>query len=121
MTKDGLPNFEIPPEMRAMAEKSVTQAKQAFESFVSAAQQAVHTAENQANTVRSGAKEVGAVAMKFAERNIAASFEFAQKILHAKDPQEAAKLHAEFVKSQLAAFTEQTKEFAQHASKLAGH
>ena len=33
--------FEIPSEMRAFAEKSVEQAKQAFDGFISAAHQAV--------------------------------------------------------------------------------
>ena len=48
MAKDGNGTFEIPAEMRAMAEKSVEQAKQAFDSFISAAQHAVNTAESQA-------------------------------------------------------------------------
>ena len=41
MAKDGNMNFEIPAEMRAMAEKSVQQAKVAFDGFVSAAPHAV--------------------------------------------------------------------------------
>ena len=58
MAKDNT-NFEIPAEMRAFAEKSVAQAKLAFDSFISAAQQAVNTAETHANTARVGAKEAG--------------------------------------------------------------
>ena len=63
MAKEGAANFEIPAEMRAFAEKSVEQAKQAFDSFVSAAQHAVNTAENQAASARTGAKEVGEMAI----------------------------------------------------------
>ena len=37
MAKDGNSKFEIPAEMREFAEKSVAQAKLAFDSFVSAA------------------------------------------------------------------------------------
>ena len=48
MAKEGQWNFEIPAEMRAFAEKSVEQAKQAFDSFIAAAQHAVSTAESQA-------------------------------------------------------------------------
>jgi len=33
--------FEVPPEMRDFAEKSVEQARQAFDGFISAAQQAM--------------------------------------------------------------------------------
>ena len=48
MAKEGNAGFEIPADMRALAEKSVEQAKQAFDIFISAAQHAVSTAENQA-------------------------------------------------------------------------
>jgi phasin len=120
MAKDGSPNFEIPAEMRQFAEKSVAQAKLAFDSFISAAQQAVSTAETHATTARAGAKEAGDLAMQFAERNIATSFDFAQRLLRAKDPQEVAALHAEYVKSQVATLTEQAKELSKQAAKIAG-
>jgi phasin len=119
MAKDGNGNFEIPAEMRAMAEKSVEQAKRAFESFVSAAQHVVNTAENHAVNTRTGVKEAGDLAMRFAERNVASSFEFTQRLLHAKDPQEVTALHADYVKSQLATLTEQAKEFSKQAAKMA--
>jgi hypothetical protein len=67
MAKEGTPRFEIPADMRALAEKRVEQAKQAFDIFISAAQHAVSMAENQAATMQAGAKEVGKLAMGFAE------------------------------------------------------
>ena len=109
MAKDNS-NFEIPAEMRAFAEKSVAQAKLAFDSFISAAQQAVNTAETHANTARVGAKEAGELAMTFAERNIASSFDFAQRLLQAKDPQEALAVQAEYLKAQLNTLQSQAKE-----------
>jgi Phasin protein len=36
----------------------------------------------------SGAKEIGELAMGLAERNIPSSFEFAQRLLQAKDPRD---------------------------------
>jgi phasin len=120
MAKDGNSNFEVPKEMRDFAEKSVAQAKLAFDSFISATQHAVNTAENQAASARTGAKEAGELAMTFAERNIASSFEFAQRLLRAKDPQEVAALHAEYVKSQIATLTDQAKELSKQAAKMAG-
>jgi phasin len=120
MANEGNSNFEIPAEMRAFAEKSVEQAKLAFDSFISATQHAVSTAENHAASARSGAKEAGELAMTFAERNITSSFEYAQKLLRAKDPQEVAALHAEYVKNQIATLSEQAKELSKHAAKVAG-
>jgi phasin len=120
MANNGSSSFQIPAEMVAFAEKGVEQAKLAFDTFVAAAQQAVNSVENQTSTARTGAKEVGELAMRYAERNIAASFEFAQKLIHAKDAQELAALHADYVKSQIAALTEQAKEFSQKAARMSG-
>jgi phasin len=120
MAKEGIGNFEIPADMRAFAEKSVEQAKQAFDSFISAAQHAVSTAESQAVNARSGAKEVGEMAIGFTQRNVASSFEFAEKLVRAKDAQEFTALHADYVKKQIATLTEQAKELAKQATKLAG-
>jgi phasin len=120
MAKEGAPTFEIPAEMRAFAEKSVEQAKQAFNSFISAAQHAVNTAETQAASARSGAKEVGEMALGFTQRNVASSFEFAEKLVRAKDAQELAALHSDYVKTQIATLTEQAKELSKQTAKLAG-
>jgi phasin len=120
MANENHPNFEIPAEMRAFAEKSVEQAKIAFDSFIAATQHTVNTAENHAASARTGAKEVGTLAVQFAERNMTSSFEYAQRLLRAKDSQEVVALHAEYVKSQIATLAEQAKELSQHAVKAAG-
>lgn len=114
------PNFEIPAEMRDFAEKSVAQAKQAFDGFISAARQAAERAQEQATTAQTGAKDVSKLAMNFAERNIASSFEFAQKLVHAKDAQEVMGLHAEYMKQQMSTLAEQAKELGQRTAKMAG-
>lgn len=113
-------NFEIPAEMRALAEKSVEQARQAFETFMTAASQAASTADKQAAGARAGVKEVGELAVRFAERNVASSFEFAQQLVRAKDSQEVMALHADYVKRQIAALSEQTKELTKEAAKMTG-
>jgi phasin len=120
MAKGSNGNFEIPAEMRAFAEKSAEQAKQAFNSFISAAQHAASTAENQAASARTGAREVGDMALDFTKRNIATSFEFAEKLVRAKDAQELTALHTDYVKSQIATLTDQAKELSKQAAKLAG-
>ena len=111
--------FQIPPEMRAIAEKSVEQAKQAIEGFISAAHRTVSTLEGQAETARKGAKDVGGKAMEFAERNITSSFDFAQKLVRAKDVQEMMELQAAYIKSQMQVLAEQAKELSQSAGKMA--
>src|SRR5579871_485012 len=89
--------FQIPPEMRAFAEKSVEQARKAFDSVMSAAHHTVSTFEGQAHAARKGAKDISDKAMDFAEQNIASSFDFAQKLLRAKDIKEMLELQGTYV------------------------
>ena len=112
--------FDMPAEMRAFAEKGLEQAKAAFDAFANAAQQAANLAQNQAMTAHSGAREIGQLAMRYAERNIASSFEFAQKLMHAKDATEVAALHSDYVNSQMAALSEQARELGRQAGKMGG-
>jgi len=112
--------FDMPTEMRAFTERSMEQAKTAFDSFVTTAQQAATVAQTQAMNAHSGAREVGALAMQFAERNIASSFEFAQKLLRAKDAAEVASMHSDYVTKQVATLSEQARELSRHAVKLGG-
>jgi phasin len=112
--------FEMPADMLAMAEKGMQQAKQAFESMLSATQHAVLTAGTQFTSMQTGAKETGELALRFAERNVASAFDFAEKLVRAKDPQEVVNLHAEYARSQMEALGEQAKELGKKASALGG-
>ena len=112
--------FDMPGEMRAFAERSMEQARTAFDSFVNAAQQAATVAQTQAMNAQSGAREIGTLAMQFTERNIATSFEFAQKLMRAKDAAEVAAMHSDFVTNQVATLTEQARKLSRHAAKIGG-
>jgi phasin len=115
MAKDD--SFEM-PDMRAFAEKSVEQAKKAFDNFAAAAQQAVNTAQTQALSAQEGVRDIGELAIRNTEKNIAASFAFAQRLIQAKDAREIADLHAEYIKSQMQALAEQAQEFGRRAMKI---
>src|ERR1700730_6826449 len=112
-------HFEIPHDMRAFAEKSVEQAKQAFDGFISAPHQAVNAFEGQAESARKGARHVTEKAMNFAERNVANSFELAQQLVRAQDVQAVLKLQADFIRSPMQVLTEQAKELGESASQAA--
>jgi phasin len=103
------PIYQVPNEVRDFAEKSVEQARKAFEGFAGAAQKAL-TSTTELPIVPPGAKDVGSKAFSFAEANVNAAFDLAQKLVKAKDPQEVFQLQADFVKSQFEAIQEQTKE-----------
>jgi len=117
MAKAPSGGFEIPGEMRTLAEQSVDQARQAFDTFMAAAQRAASTIEGQTTAVQTSAKDIRQKAMNFAERNMAASFEFAEKLVHAKDIEEMTRLQAEFVRHQMETFTEQAKELGESTTR----
>jgi len=104
-------NYEVPAEMRDFAEKSVEQARKAMDGFIGAAQKTVDTFEGSATTVQASAKDMTRKTFTYAEQNIAAAFELAQKMVRARDLQEAMQAQAEFVRSQFEAMQTQMKEF----------
>jgi phasin len=119
VAQERMPNFEIPAEMRQMAEQSVEQARKAFEGFIAAAQQAVSTLEGQAAAAHAGAKDVGRKAMSFAEQNLATSFDFMHNLVRAKDVQEVLRLQSEFIRAQMETLSAQARELGESASKAA--
>jgi phasin len=102
--------YQIPTEMRDFAEKSVEQARKAFEGFMSAAQRAAGTVEGTAETVQTNAKDLTAKAFEAAETNVNAAFELARSLVQAKDLQEVMALQTEYLKTQFAAVQSQAKD-----------
>ena len=107
--------YQVPPEMRDFAEKSVEQARKAVDGFLGAARKTADTLESSATTVQSSGKEVARKTFAYAEQNIAAAFDLAQRLVRAKDLQEAMQIQAEFARSQFAAMQSQMKEFGSMA------
>jgi phasin len=119
MNVDVTDRFEIPKEMRSMAETSFDQARKAFENFVSSAQQTAARIEGQGATVRAGARDISTKALSYAEKNVAASLDYADQLLHAKDLAEVMRLHSEFVQNQMRALAEQASEMSQMVGRAA--
>jgi phasin len=119
MSEEGRDRFEIPKEMRSMAEASLGQARQAFEKFVASAQATAGSIEERGASVRAGAKDVGAKAISYAEKNVQASLDYAQSLLHAKDLSDVMRLHSEYVQAQMRSLAEQASEMGQIVSRAA--
>jgi phasin len=119
MSEEARDRFEIPKEMRSMAEASFDQARKTFEKFLAGAQQAAGSLEERGATVRAGAKDISSTAISCAEKNVQASLDYAQSLLGAKDLTEVMRLHAEYVQSQMRALAEQASEMGQIVSRAA--
>lgn len=101
--------FDIPEQMRDAADKSVNQAKKAFDDFIDATQKAVAKAEGSAKSLREGAADVNRQALAFVEENVAASFDVAHRLVRARSVEEVAAIQQEFMQRQIRNLAEQGK------------
>ncbi len=109
--------MEIPAEMRAFAEKSVSEARKAFEGYMDAASKALGSMEKSAESVQANTRELGRKAMGFAEDNVNASLDFIQKLVSARDVQEVVRLQTEFAQAQMKNLAEQAKSLGTSAAE----
>jgi phasin len=111
--------FEIPKEMRSMAEASFEQARKTFDKFLESAQTTAGSIEERGATMRAGAKDISAKAIAYAEKNVQSSLDYAQSLLHAKDLPEVMRLHGEYVTTQMRSLAEQASEMGKIMGKAA--
>jgi phasin len=114
------PKFEVPNEMRDFANKSVEQARKAFDSFLGATQQAAGQAQSVTQTMQEQAMDASKQVVGFAEQNMKAAFDHAQSLVKAKGMDEVMQLQTGFLKDQIAAMQAQLKamgETVQNAAK----
>jgi phasin len=111
MTDARQTSFEVPAQMREGAEKSLEQARQALDTFLGAARQAAETMEQSADTARASTRDVTRRTFSTAEENIHAALDMAERLVRARNPQEAAQIQADFVRAQFEAMQAQMREF----------
>src|SRR3954454_4454810 len=106
----GRMNFQVPDEMRTMAERSVTQARQALESFLQAARRTAETIEQTSDKVQAGAKDMAQRTFSAAEQNLRTSLDYAKRLVRAKDLQEVGQIQSEFAPTQSQAMPAEMRE-----------
>src|SRR5829696_1353992 len=104
-------NFQVPEEMRTMAERSLTQTRQALDSFLGAARRTAETMEQTTEKVQASSKDMAQRTLSLAEQNIRTSLDYAERLVRAKDLQVAAQIQSEFVRSQIEAMQTRTPSF----------
>ena len=106
------PRFEILTGMRKMTEQSMEQVRTAINGYLQFFQRAVP-----GNVM--GGSELSNKILGYAERNVASTFEFAQRLVQVRDIQGLVSLQIEFVQAQMQALTEQAKDLSETVSKAA--
>ena len=103
--------FEIPQQLRELAEKNVEQARTAYGQFMDAMAQAVSAwSSASADTVTSGCKAAQERAIQFAKENAEAGFALANELTKAKDLQDLLRLQSSFAQKQMQSYARQAQE-----------
>jgi hypothetical protein len=119
MIKDTTQSFEIPNEMRTLAERNVEQAKLAFTDYLRAAREAASNFDRWAQASQVGAQNFSKKVIGFAQSNGLSAFDFAQKMVQAKDLGELIQIQRMFFEWQIQALSEQVKELGETAATSA--
>ena len=113
--------FEIPRQMRDIAEKNVEQARAAYDQFMGAMTQAVDmwSKATSSNEMTSGFKAVQERATSFAKQNAEAVFALPGELANAKDIQEVLALQSRHAQAQMQAYALQAQELGQLMARAA--
>jgi phasin len=111
--------FEVPEQMRAFAEKGVSEARDNYAKFKDAAETHNGTMEAVFTTASKGAGEYSAKLIEFLKANTTSTLDFAQELFAVKTPSEALELWASHTRKQFETFSAQAKELAELGQKVA--
>ena len=111
--------FEVPEQMRAFAEKGVSQARESYAKFKDAAEAHNGTIEAVFSSANKGASTYSAKVMEFMKANTTSSLDFAQQLFGVKSPAEALELWTSHTRKQFETMTAQAKELAELGQKIA--
>jgi hypothetical protein len=106
--------FEIPPQLREMAEKNVEQARAAYGQFMDFLTQAINAWQQSPSGAQTtvGFRAVQDKAIAFAKENAERSFTLASELARAKDVQEVLTLQGRYAQTQIQTFGLQAQQLA---------
>jgi phasin len=104
--------MQVPDAIREVAERAVEQTEKAFNVFLSAANQSV-------GMMPSPATDLSKKTLALTEQNMKSAFDYARKLLHAKDIQEVLRIQSDFFNIQVTAAQEQMKQMGTGAVSAA--
>ena len=111
--------FEVPEQMRAFAEKGVSQARDSYAKFKDVAESHNSAIEAMFASASKGASEYSGKLMEMMKANTSATLDFAQELIGVKTPSEAMELWTAHAKKQFETFTAYGKELAELSQKVA--
>jgi phasin len=111
--------FEVPEQVRAFAEKGVSQARDSYARFKDVAETHNSTVEAVFANAGKGASEYSAKMMELIKANTSASLDLAQELIGVKTPSEALELWTNHTRKQFETFSVWSKELAELSQRVA--
>ena len=103
--------FEIPQQLREIAEKNIEQARTAYGQLMDAMTQAMSAwISGPSEAMTSGFKAVQERAIQFAKENAEAGFALANELTKAKDLQDVLRLQSSFAQKHMESYARQAQE-----------
>jgi len=106
-------------KMREMAQATLDKAKDAVSKYMAESQKIREKVDSSVQASYSSAKYMNEKAVAFAEANVVAGFELAERLLQAKDPQEMGAVYQSHLKEQMEKMNAQFRELGNLMSKPA--
>lgn len=120
MTKlfDGV-DMAVPEAVRAMAEKSVTQSREAYENAKEAMEEAVEVLEQSIDKAGQGTAAFNRKVIDITQSNLNSGFDLAKDLAGAKNLAEIMELQSSYARKQFEALTAQAEEIRTLTTKIA--
>jgi phasin len=109
----------VPESVRALAEKTVTQTREAYEKGKDALEEAVDALERSFDAAGQGAAAFNRKLIDIAQRNLNSGFDLAKKLAGAKNLAEMVELQSAFLRQQFDVFASQANEIRALTTKIA--
>lgn len=107
---DNSDGYEIPQDLRQLAEKKIGQTRESCEQAMGLARQVGEQVARSQGEIAASTLEIQSAAFGFAEQNIASSFEFAARMARAANLGEYFQIQSDCAKLQLETVNRQTQE-----------
>src|SRR5258705_2898168 len=104
-------------KIREIAQTTLDKARDAVSKYMAESQKLREKTDSSVRATYSTAKELNEKAVAFAEANVNAGFELANRLLQAKDPQEMGAIYQNHLKEQMEKMNEQFRELGSAMTK----
>lgn len=112
-------DMAVPEAVRAMAEKSVAQSREAYEAAKGSMEEAAEVLEKSIDQAGQGAAAINRKVIDNAQANLNKGFDFAKEMAGAKNVAEIMELQSAFVRKQFELLTAQAEEIRELSAKVA--